>query len=472
MHNRAILVALAAVAVVVLGTGCGDSAASHAAPPDMPAESIAPMRMPSLEAMGNLPAAAEVARENDAVGDALENPRPQAWDGEADAFLLAWAEALLKRDEENRPLPQRWTARELARGLAPATASALVQGRLEDVASRESAGREEPWQWLLIALEDGQYAFALQPRASVGLVIGDQIQVVGRYLGKLTAPVAEGGSARVPLIAARAVTMLGGVSKNHDLLSLKELDEFHVGRLSLPEGLYDELDDERPFLETRPYYYMLGQVKLDASTPGFFDEIASANNMANEIHQQPPEHRGEPFTVTGHVIHSFEDTQVAQDRPFEVGRVLRIMLWSSDWGPISETINGQVETKNKSVRRLFELAVISDQSAPEPGETIAASGRFLKFRAIPVAADRHRDQTNEVMRQSDKLYAMLFVCPAFTVVKPEAEVVPWLIIAVSAGAAILVTGVLLWANSKKPGAVGKRKKITRGGGQNQNQDQN
>src|SRR5438105_2735157 len=109
-RSKYLLLGSALAVFVAFSAGCGDSSTT-VSQGDAPSETVAPMRMPSLDALPELPSAAAVAEQADAVSDVLENPRPQPFDGEADAFLLAWAEALEARDQANPPLPQRWTAR-------------------------------------------------------------------------------------------------------------------------------------------------------------------------------------------------------------------------------------------------------------------------------------------------------------------------------------------------------------------------
>src|SRR5262249_10096051 len=115
MRERLLPLTLFVLAALI--SGCGESEPIAVQPEGTP-ETLAPMRQPSLEQMPELPGAEEIAKQSDAVADALENPKPPPWDGDADAYLLAWSEALLKRDADSNPLPQRWTARELVLGLA------------------------------------------------------------------------------------------------------------------------------------------------------------------------------------------------------------------------------------------------------------------------------------------------------------------------------------------------------------------
>lgn len=413
-----------AVAVVVIGAGAMLARRQWFAPPVEPAPApieapaLKPMPLPLLSGLPPLPDAAAVAEERGTVEQLIRDRQAPFIGAGLDGIVLGWIEAILAQDRAKPPLPQRLSAQDAARG-TPAGIPALISGRLEDF----SDSNLPDWKWLVVSVADRRYALALARIGKDDVVIGNEAQLAGRFLGSIDVPCQGGVTQSVPLLAARSLAMITASAPPLDVISVGDLAEYHAGRFAPPADLYADIDDERPFLETRAYYYTLGQVKLDASTPGALDDLESANRIANDIHQDPARFRGQMFQVTGNVYQAWEDPLVAQDRPFEVGRVSRILLWKRDWGPNSQTVDGVLKTSNKQVLRLYELAVIGDQPLPPIGTTITACGRFIKFRSIPVQADAERDRRNSVTRASGKIYTMFFVSPGYDIAPkaPEAS---------------------------------------------------
>jgi hypothetical protein len=439
------LVAVAAV-VVVLGIGviAGRRLMSRPevdpAPAPIEQPKLPGMPLPDLTGLPALPDAASVAEEQAEVSRLLGERRAPFLGAGLDAVAFGWLQAVLEQDRAKPPIPQRLSAQDLAESQAAPGIPAVITGRLADFAP----GRDG-WAWLSVALGENRYALVLAQVGKDDVVIGNEAQIAGRFLGALDAPSQDSGSQVLPALAARSVAMLtGGTAPPLDVISVGDAAEFHAGRFAPPPDLYRDIDDERPYLETRPYYYTLGQVKLDASTPGRFDDLPSANERANDIHQKPATYRGQLFRITGQVFQAWEDPHIAQDRPFEVGRVGRILMWKSDWGPYSETVNGVQKTSNKAVRRLFELAVIGDQPLPAVGTTVTAVGRFLKYRCIPVVVDAERDQRNNVVRTSDKIYSMFFVSPAYEAASaaPQSQI-QWQDVAIALVTLVVAIAVVL-----------------------------
>lgn len=212
----------------------------------------------------------------------------------------------------------------------------------------------------------------------------------------------------VPLIAARIATKPA---------TQREVDNPYVlrGEWKLPEDIYQNVDDDLLVVETRPYYYTLGQVSLDR-TSGGYEGAKSANELGSAIHKDPKQYRGQPFTIRGRVFHAWEDPGVAQDQPFGVSRVVRLILWSEDWGDWEINEGGKIVTKRKLILRAFEVAAITHQPLPTTGELITTTGRFLRLRTMEVKANAERDRRLGIKRQSDHAHTFLFVANDFTVV--------------------------------------------------------
>lgn len=322
-----------------------------------------------------------------------------------DDETVTWLRAAIAEDSASPPVPQRLGSRDLAPGMAAPMTAAALHARLDD---RVAVGDADGWQWLLLHLGDQQYAVALAPPEAGALDIGADVRVIGRYVGRASLPV-DGGDQSTPLFAARMVAIDGeAVGGEPDFLT-----EFRAARLVMPDDLYRDVSDEQAVADTRPYYYLLGQAKYDSSTPDVYLDAIDANRLGSRIHKAPTEFRGKPVTVAGTVVQVWRDEQAGADRPFEVTQVWRAQLASTDSSEVTENVDGREVTSMKLVSRLFEVALIGPQSPPKRGERIAATGRFLKYRAMPITIDRERDAKNEIVRHSEKVYALMVVGPAW-----------------------------------------------------------
>lgn len=377
-----------------------------------PIPAMAPLKAmsrPVLDGLPDLPdaTALDVARTAAEEAVAANQPPPLLASG-LDAQTIAWARARLAADLAAPPLPSRLSARDLILTDHVRVGTALIiEGRLEDRIPAPLPGEGKPWQRLLVAIDEGQFAEVLAGPASADLVLGRPVRVVGRLMGYDELPVPPSGQAAakgqaVPLVLGRIV------HEQEQAATEDPLADYHRP-WSMPSDLWSEVDDFRLWTETRPYYHLLGQVKLDRSTEGAWNGIADGNRCADDIHLDPAAYRGKPFKVVGYVYHAWEDQDVAHDQPFGVGRVVRVLLWRRDLAPVTETLNGVTTRKEKLVLRLYEIAAITDQPLPEHGAMLVAQGRFLKKRAIPVVADPLRDRLNGVQRQSDRVYTWMFV---------------------------------------------------------------
>ena len=103
---------------------------------------------------------------------------------------------------------------------------------------------------------------------------------VGRLLGTETLPAAQ-GTVSLPVLAARATHAVAAAARPEDA------DLGHdwalPGRFVLPDGIWDDLDDEHTYVETRPYYFALGQAEQDASTPSVYDNPLDLNVIADAV---------------------------------------------------------------------------------------------------------------------------------------------------------------------------------------------
>jgi hypothetical protein len=409
----------------------------------------APMRKPTLEGLGGFPAAAQIAAE---AGNAAEKGgAAPLWIDQPDAFTLAWTLARLAEDRADPPLPQRVSASDLVLNHVRAGSTILVSGSLVDSRTVSAPGADPTWCCLIVRLEANQYVEMLAPSTGNELSVGTEVQVVGRYLGPATlpanaadqpagadAPAAPAtGTVKLPLIAARVVSAVEAQKPEESPWRI-------AGAWSLPEDLYSNVDDDLLILETRPYYYTLGQVKLDLTSPDSSIPAPSANQHAAEIHQTPAPFRGKRYTVHGHVFSAWEDPAVAKDHPFAVDRVIRIIMWSEDWGLFDQRDStGKISTSNKLVLRAFEIAAISHQPLPQPGDLITATGRFLRLRAMEVKSDPGRDAALQYRRQSDRAYTFLFVTNEFAILPPPAQYDWTMLSLITLGAALAFSGLIL-----------------------------
>jgi hypothetical protein len=191
----------------------------------------------------------------------------------------------------------------------------------------------------------------------------------------------------------------------------------------------------------------LGQVKVESGTPEVSANPLDANKIANDIHQDPNSYRGKLMRVHGVVYDSWEDRTVTLDRPYDIGRVVRVQLYRRDTGPI--TVDGV--TSNKAVLRVYEIAAITDAPLPKTGEPIVAIGRFVKWRAIPVSNHPEMDRLLGVNRQSNKVYTLFMVTGPWEVEPiPTIDWTPVLVVLGTVG--VLFSILILWYVNRDRGA--------------------
>lgn len=401
----------------------------------IPPKPIAPMGRPDWASLQALPDAAEIAGSRAQLEDMLSQGHVPSVALGVDGSVLAWGERLAAEDVERRRIPQRVQPEELVRDDLRAGQLITLTARLDHLADAPVTGRDQGYRWVGLALDQDQYALGLAPDDGTDLILNGRVRVLGRYLGRTLLGTAT-GDAQVPFLSLRVVNPLGDeVEEDHGLAAFQ-------GQAIVTDDLYQDLDDDLPIIETRPYYITLGRMKAEFGTPELMEEPADGNRVANDLHQAPAEHRGRLVTVRGLVYHAWEDPQVAKDHPFDVRRVVRIQLYKRDWGPITE----DGETRIMSVLRIFEVACITDQPLPKAGDYLGVTGRFLKWRAIPVDKHPELDRLLGVKRQSNTVYTCFIVGGPWRVEVIETVDMTPLVILLSVGGVCFALFVLWFVN--------------------------
>ncbi len=397
---------------------------------------LQPMARPLLAGAAALPSADEIAAQQAAVEALRQRPQDALAQVGFDLtpLTIAWGLDLIARDRITPPIPQRLDARDLVLGGIRLGSPVLLGGRLTDAITPAAPGGQRR---LLLELDQGQFAQILAADDGSQVGLGGRVEVVGRFLGQAPLPAEGDKTPLYPVLMARA---LAGTAAAIDDPTLAE---YRTGMVTMPERLFDVVDEERPLVETRPYYYLLGLTKADLGLENVFAEARSGNLVANDIHQAPAGFRGQPFVVKLKVWKTWEDEQVARDQPFGVDRVVRILGYHRDFGPITQGTPDKPVVNMRETLRLFEVAVIGRQPPPAPGSEIMVQGRFLKIRAIPVDPDALRDERNGVQRHSDRCYAFLFVAGAWQHVPPPSRAFTATEIAIAA-AILFAFGLFGW----------------------------
>lgn len=378
------------------------------APPPLPV-----MSAPRVAELPPLPGAADIDAVRGEVEAESDQGQLQSLLTGFDARVMAWGEVLDARDRERPGIPQRIDGEDLARRSVQPGQTVVTSGRLDEIGEAPVEGRSDGYRWLSLALDHQQYALVLARSDGPALVLNTDVAALGRFLGWIDVPSAKGPQ-EVPLIIARNIEAVKAVESARP----SYLAEYQ-GAVRVPPDLFEGIDDERPLVETRPYYITLGQVRTELDNPQVWAKPLDANALANDFHQRPNDFRGRAATLRGIVYQVWEDTQVAADQPYDIRKVIRVLLFKRDNGPITE--NGV--TQIKSVLRLYEIALVGNQPAPKVGDYIRADGRFVKWRAIPVKSHPELDRMREVKRQSDNIYTMFFVAARW---QPEAiETIDW-----------------------------------------------
>ena len=338
--------------------------------PDLPpllADEVAPMARPDLAAAAPLPLARDLAAVRAAHPDLAAAVLP-AWAEGVDAASLAWASA----QGDPSVQPPRVGVMELYRARLPLGRAVRVSGRVADP-GRSTLGAD--WRRALIELDEGVWVEAVCP---AGLELPAAVELSGSFLGLDDLPTAS-GPARVAAVLVRAARPASAS------FSDVRLDASAPDLAAHPA--WAAIDDHTTVLERDPYYALLDLVARDGPAASATAEGPPLlNGMAAQVWEDPADFRGRAVRATGRVVRAWEDRLVAADHPHGVTRVVRILLYHRDMGPMAriDKTTGKAVSTQMSVLRLYELAVIGDLPVPAPGEQVLATGRFLKLNARPI----------------------------------------------------------------------------------------
>jgi hypothetical protein len=267
------------------------------------------------------------------------------------------------------------------------------------------------------------------------------VSVLGRLLGRVALP-AGAATAAIPLIAARRIDEPQRLA---DSAPGAGLDDLRTARwqdlpVELDRELFSSVSDERAILESRPYYRLLGQAIAD--TARALGEPPSGNGAGARIHRDPAAFRGQRFTASAWVHQVQRDELVALDRPYGITTAWRVLGWSRDLDPVEVVVDG-VPTIKSAPLRLYEFCIVAD-APPAPRTRIAITGRFFKFRAIPVTPDLERDRALGLERQSNRVYPFVYAAAGWTGVPPvQRGPWTWIDAAMLLGAIALVAVLIL-----------------------------
>lgn len=395
----------------------------------------ATMSRPDLGPWEALPSASLAALRPSAerfVDTALSAPFVQL-----DPLALTYAVSAIEADQKNPSVPVRIPPQEMAAGRTKTGSQILVSGEVCETAP--AALGEHIWTRAILKC-DGQVYLHLLVRPGLELSVGSSVYCTGRFLGVFPL----GKAPAVPTLAIRAAHE---TKDRRGIIAVQSRYE----RFSPNPELIKSVNDLAADLEYEAYYQLLGQAVLDASSADVYANPASANELANELHYNGSQHRGQMMTVEGKIYGAWEDSMVAIDRPYGVERVFRLWLVRFDKG-----------------LWLYEVAAVVDRDAvlPKEGDSAKAVGRFLKNQAYKVNIDRIRDRENEVVRQSDSVYSKFIVSngvkitPA-PVVAPPPEILPiWLRISLGVIACSLLgwCGFLLRSAPTETGVARSKRK--------------
>lgn len=411
------------------------------------------MAYPDLSALESAITQSDLLGFEDRISEYME--RPDRIFGQPLPIQVGWAQRRLQRDLANPPIPMRVTASDIAQassnpqfhitnGSRVVLSGQLIEkhpfvirgnGELEE--NREDSARPvvEEWQRLLIEVAPKVFAQVLARDAAAALPYGARVNVVGRYLGIVATPIAgQEEAATVDTVLLPTMAAWEGSEASEESASqISSLLQF--GTQEAPGSapfrtdptIFEGVDDNGLRLERRPYYYLLGLVLRDPTTPGAYDGIIDAVENERELHHRAEDFRGHPVTVSGQVLRAWEDWDVSRDRPFGVIRVIRMWIWAYVPERKEMEIDGEMRTLTTSQLGVFEVAamVTDDRPLPEPRDTISATGRFLKIQ-------RYRTSDNFVFNRgsladadralSDSVYFKFIVSNEFEVTPPREEV--------------------------------------------------
>ncbi|TVR13892.1 MAG: hypothetical protein EA401_05780 [Planctomycetota bacterium] len=430
---------------------------------------IVPMPYPDLRDLGPLANEEDIEHFADRIAEYLE--RPDRIFGQPMAVIIGWARQQLAHDAEHRVgLPMRVTASDVSRSSADPQfrlrngARVALSGLLlerhpapivaTDEDDSEDAEVTEDWYRFLIQVEPEIYFQALVRGPAAELLEGKEINLVGRYVGmEQHTSVRDDGSARAEDVSLLTIVAQQGRERSRDraaettrLLRLGVPDAPGVGAWRSDPSVFDNVEDTNIRLERRPYYYLLGKVLRDRSTPNAYADAANAMLMEEELHHHAPDYRGKPFTLTGQVLRAWEDWEVARDQPFGVARVIRMWLWAFVPEERTVVVEGQERHITTSQIAVYEVAAIAqgDTAMPQPGDRITATGRFFKIQRYITNENfvfNRGSLADEDRALSDSVYFKMFVSDGFERTPPRE---PTSIFVLKVGFLVVFTSMLIF----------------------------
>ncbi|TVR47002.1 MAG: hypothetical protein EA402_01910 [Planctomycetota bacterium] len=397
------------------------------------------MPYPKLAALENRVSQSDISAVEVAIAEYLE--RPDRIFGQPLPVLVGWAQRQLTRDAARQPIPMRVGPSDIGRiAMDPgfsirAGSRVAMSGQVVEIlpfAITDNDGEVvEQWQRLLVEAAPQVHFQVLASGQAAELPYGAEINVVGRYLGTVATPVLndEGATVLLPTMAAQTGTVIEGGS-GIDMASLLRLgvgERPGTGPFRLDPTVFDDVDDMSLRLERRAYYYLLGLIVADRTTPGVYNDPLDANRYEQKLHHGPENFRGHPVTVRGQVLRAWEDWEVARDRPFGVQRVIRMWLWALVPEERVIQVDGRDHTLVSSQPAVYDLAIVvgPDVELPQPRDQISATGRFLKVQRQQVTQDfvfNRGSLRNTDRALSDSVYFKFIVAGSFSSEPPRTEI--------------------------------------------------
>ena len=152
---------------------------------------LVPMFKPTIASLAPLPNAAEMAEHKTFVDEQLSSGNIPLWVDQPDASTLAWIRKRIALDISAPAIAQRVEARDLVLRHLKVGSAVILTGLLEDSQPAPIDSETAGFQHLLLALPNEQYIQVLAPASAQELLIGEQVQVIGRFLGFSTLPPAD-----------------------------------------------------------------------------------------------------------------------------------------------------------------------------------------------------------------------------------------------------------------------------------------
>lgn len=399
-----------------------------------------PMLAPASDDLRALPIPEPAAIQEHEENAVWLERHPEFWDN-LDPGLsprtLAWFFNQLPRDERDPPPLRGFEHRDILTGRIDVSTNVWVRGTLLTTATIDLPGVGR-YEASCVELAPEQYAIGIGRAAPTSVFIGERVSLVGRYLGTQVVTV-DGTDQRMPVIGTRSIVSVEQEAQDDlpaDILTVVGELPYRQGEVwEHDDAAFESIDDQRPVLELRPYYYLLGRVLRDLDQPRVFEgDAPRLNQIGSSVHRNPSAYRDEVVEVRGTVIDVFEDYDVAHVQPFGVDRVVRVWMVRRDYSPFTRTTYpGGVATEvteNRLVERAFELAIIvtrDDQLIPSVGDDLVARGRFLKMHGYVVNdIDEERDAYYGYdQRHSDHAYFFTLVVPPGQYGLFEPDLIDW-----------------------------------------------